>query len=63
MGFGVFIDVYLSDIKKIDYEVTTDKNNSGNVGSKGVVINTLTDSNTTAKYNGVVLKMLLGVCF
>lgn len=56
-------DYLLSEIKKIDYEVTIDKNNPGNVGSEGTVINTLSDSNTTAKYNGVVLKMLFGVCF
>jgi len=56
-------DYLLSEIKKINYEVTIDKNNSGNVGSEGVVINTLSDSNTSAKYNGVVLKMLFGICF
>ena len=56
-------DYLLSEIKAINYEVTTDKNNPGNVGNEGVVINTLSDSNTTAKYNGVVIKLLFGICF
>lgn len=56
-------DYLLSQIKEINYEITIDKNNPGNVGNTGIVINTLTDANTTAKYNGVLIKMLFGVCF
>ena len=59
----ISLDYIYSGFKEITYEVTIDKANPGNVGNTGIVRNSITDSNTTAKYDGILLKLLFGFCF
>jgi len=57
------LDYMYSAFDKITWEITTDKSNPGNVGTKGTLVNTSTGENITAKYNGILFKLLFGVCF
>ena len=59
----ISLDYIYSGFKEITFEVTTDKANPGNVGNTGIVKNSITDSNTTAKYDGILFKLLFGICF
>ncbi|MDX9811138.1 MAG: tetratricopeptide repeat protein [Bacteroidales bacterium] len=57
------LDYFTSKFDKIDWEVSINKENTADVGSKGTLTHSSTGENITAAYNGILLKFIFGVCF
>ncbi len=57
------LDYFTSKFDEIEWEVTINKDNPSDVGSKGTLTNILTGDNIKANYNGLLLKFMFGVCF
>lgn len=57
------LDYFTSSFDKIDWEVTINKDNPDDVGSKGTLTNSSTGNDIKANYNGILLKFMFGVCF
>jgi tetratricopeptide (TPR) repeat protein len=57
------LDYISSNIEEINYEITMNLADPALVGQKGILKNTVTGDNITANYNGIVLKILYGMCF
>jgi len=57
------LDYYTTKFDEIKWEVTINKDNQSDVGSKGTLTNFSTGENIKANYNGLLLKFMFGVCF
>jgi len=57
------LDYFSSTFNEINYEVVTNDAKPGDIGSYGIQKNKLDNSNVTARYSGIMMKVLLGFCF
>lgn len=57
------LDYFTTKFDNISWEVTTNTANQEDVGTSGILTSILTGETIKANYNGLLLKLMFGVCF